>query len=376
MGEPPKTLTRQHFDLASFRQRSNGRAAWQLLVTLVPVALLWAVIPHLMATAALQWLMLPVLALLVLFSARTFSLMHDCGHNSLWSSSWLNRVTGFLLGCLNAVPQYPWSRGHAYHHKHNGNWDLYRGPSSLLSVDQFLQLPPGAQRRYAIIRHPLMLFPGGFFYLVVRPRLQLLLGLVELASAVIAELWRRPLNGWTAWRAFFHGYQSSHWYTWGEFLDLLLNNLVVLSSWWWMVHWLGAGLFWVCYSLVMSCSAAIFICVFFVQHNFQGSYANGSDGWSYFKGAIEGSSNLVLHPILNWFSADIAYHSVHHLCERIPNYRLRDCHRAHAHLLTHCTYLSLSDIPRCFDLILWDSVGLRLLSIREALDRTPQVQHP
>jgi len=79
-------LTRQHFDLASFRQRSNGHAAWQLLVTLVPVALLWAVIPQLMASAALQGLMLPVLALLVLFSARTFSLMHDCGHNSLWSS--------------------------------------------------------------------------------------------------------------------------------------------------------------------------------------------------------------------------------------------------------------------------------------------------
>jgi len=156
-----------------------------------------------MASAALQWLMLPVLALLVLFSARTFSLMHDCGHNSLWSSSWLNRVTGFLLGCLNAVPQYPWSRGHAYHHKHNGNWDLYRGPSSLLSVDQFLELPPGAQRRYAITRHPLMLFPGGFFYLVVRPRLQLLLGLVELASAVIAELWRSPLKGRAAWRTFF-----------------------------------------------------------------------------------------------------------------------------------------------------------------------------
>lgn len=363
----PRPLSRQDFDLASYRVRSDGRAAWQLLVTLVPVALLWVAVPRLWAAASLRWLLLPDLALLILFSARTFSLMHDCGHNSLWSRTWLNRVTGFLLGCLNAIPQFPWSRGHAYHHKHNGNWELYRGPSSLMRVDQFLALSPGAQKRYAITRHPLMLFPGGFFYLVVRPRLQLLLGLLELGSALLAEICRHPLAGWSGLRSFFANYRSSHWYTWGECLDLVLNNIAVLFSWWWMCQWMGAGLFWVCYSLVMSSSAAIFICVFFVQHNFKDSYTSGTEGWSYFKGAIEGSSNLRLPAILNWFSADIAYHSIHHLCERIPNYRLRDCHQAHAHLLADCTYLSLSDIPRCFDLILWDSEQRQLVSIQEAL---------
>ena len=90
-------------------------------------------------------------------------------------------------------------------------------------------------------------------------------------------------------------------------------------------------------------------------------------GWSYFKGAIDGSSNLVLPEVLNWFTADIAFHSVHHLCERIPNYKLRECHRLHADLLKGCTYLSLRDIPGCFDLILWDSDAEELVSIDEAL---------
>ena len=73
--------------------------------------------------------------------------------------------------------------------------------------------------------------------------------------------------------------------------------------------------------------------------------------------------------LLNWFSADIAYHSIHHLCERIPNYRLKECHQRHSHLLASCHYLSLRDIPRCFDLILWDSNQRRLVSINQALQQ-------
>ena len=339
-------------------------------MTVLPIACLWAVIPVCAADPGLRWLLAPVLLALVLFSARSFSLMHDCGHDTLWSTRWCNRLTGFGLGCLNAIPQFPWSRGHAFHHKHNGNWDAYRGPSSLLTVEQFLQLSPSAQWRYRLIRHPLMLFPGGFFYLVIRPRLQLLLGSAEFAGAALKQAIRFPRTGPSGWKRFVLEFKSSHWYTTGEWMDLVANNVVVLTSWVLMASWLGLGLFLSCYSFVMACSAAMFICVFFVQHNFQGSYTSGTSGWSYFKGAIEGSSNLVLPGILNWFTADIAFHSVHHLCERIPNYRLRDCHRFHSHLLQNCTYLTLKDIPHCFDLILWDSKALELVSIDQALSIT------
>lgn len=363
---PAEQLSRQLFDLAPFRQRNDAKAAWQLLVTLLPIGLLWACVPLLAQTPEWRWLMLPVLAALVLFSARTFSLMHDCGHNTLWSRTWLNRSTGFVLGCLNAIPQFPWSRGHAFHHKHNGNWERYRGPSALLTVDQYLALSASGQWRYGVSRHPLMLFPGGFVYLIVRPRLQLILGSAEFLGAALQQaISGRPVD-LAGWRSFVRGFQSSHWYTAGEFIDLLFNNLVVVTSWWLMCRWLGAGLFWLSYGTVMTCSAAMFICVFFVQHNFDGSYASGSKNWNYFKGAIDGSSNLILPAWLNWFTADIAYHSVHHLCERIPNYQLRSCHQAHAHLLRHCMYLRLQDIPRCFNLVLWDSSALRLVSTRDA----------
>ena len=64
--------------LEPFRQASNARASWQLLITLVPVAALWWLVSWI-GQARLEPVgrvvaLLPVLALLVLFSARTFSL--------------------------------------------------------------------------------------------------------------------------------------------------------------------------------------------------------------------------------------------------------------------------------------------------------------
>jgi omega-6 fatty acid desaturase (delta-12 desaturase) len=122
----------------------------------------------------------------------------------------------------------------------------------------------------------------------------------------------------------------------------------------------------------MTLSAAIFLCIFFVQHNFEGSYASGSEGWNYLRGALEGSSNLDVHPLLNWFWADISFHSIHHLCERIPNYRLRACHLANAEHLVASRVLRLTDFARCFTYILWDAEEGRLITLSEAAEPANQ----
>ena len=232
-------MRRLDFVLEPFRQASNARATWQLLTTLAPVAGLWVVVAWI-GQAQLEPVrrvvaLLPVLALLVLFSARTFSLMHDCGHDSLFRSRWLNRLVGFWLGVLNAIPQHPWSRGHAFHHRHNGNWDRYRGPSALVTLEHYSQLTRQQRWLYGLLRQPLMLLPGGFFYLVIKPRLALLLGSVEfviatarsLGAAVMARGWR----GLMELPALVRQHRSSHWYTSGELADLIANNVLVLTSW-------------------------------------------------------------------------------------------------------------------------------------------------
>lgn len=333
---------REAFVLKPFLAGSNARALGQLLETLVPLAVLWWLVPQVLAWSA--WLLLPLGALMVLFTARCFGLMHDCGHYALFRGFLPNRIAGFLLGVVNAIPQYPWSRGHAFHHKHNGNWEIYRGPAVVLSTDGFARLSPAQQRLYVLVRHPLMLFPGGFFYLVIKPRLALLIGVVAFVPHLLRCAWRRV---WTP-------YRSPTWYTVGEFWDILGNNVGVLALWFAMGEWLGHGLFWAVYAPVMTVAAAIFLTVFFTQHNFPGAYAHRTDGWSYIEGALAGTSHLRLPAVLNWFTTDIAYHSIHHLNERIPNYRLAACYRANAHQLGRVTWLRLRDVPACFACILWD----------------------
>lgn len=352
------TVKKSDFVLTPYMKSNNLWATYQLFNTVVPYVLLWVLAVK--AASVSLWLLPPIMVLMTLFSGRCFSLMHDCGHYSLFTSKRVNRVVGFILGVINAIPQYPWSRGHAYHHKTNGDWQRYRGPSALISTEDFAKLSPSAQRWYEILRHPLMLFPGGFFYLAIKPRLALIRGTIDFVGHLITCLKQDISMGLPE---IISSYKPRHWYTTAEFWDLLFNNICVVGGWIFLSYSLGFGFFWSVYSITLTCSAALFICIFFVQHNFDGSYAHKTEGWDYMRGAIEGSSYLKLPPVFNWFSADISYHNIHHLSERIPNYNLKACHNQNAHLLNHVKTLRMRDIPDCFKFILWDSASNRLVSI-------------
>ena len=363
----PEPLGRRDFDLRPFMGSSDRLATWQILNTLVPYGLLWWLALELLQRSPL--LLPPVIALQVLFLARCFSLMHDCGHHSLFRNRRANRWCGFLLGVVSGIPQLPWSRGHEYHHRHNGDWEKYQGPSALVSTEAFARLNPKQQRHYGWLRHPLMLFPGGFFYLVIKPRLALLFGLTALVPDTIRSLQESPDR---SFQEILASHQSRHWYSPEEFHDLLLNNLAVLALWTAMGATVGAAAFWTIYTPVMTFGAAIFICIFFVQHNFPGSYAHTTEGWNAMAGALDGTSDLELPALLNWFSADIGCHAIHHLCAAIPNYRLRACNQRNADKLKGVKRLKLSDIPGCFNYILWDPNLGRLTTMAAQRSRVNQ----
>jgi omega-6 fatty acid desaturase (delta-12 desaturase) len=75
--------------------------------------------------------------------------------------------------------------------------------------------------------------------------------------------------------------------------------------------------------------------------------------------------------LLRWFTANIGIHHVHHLCSRIPFYRLPRVLRDHPELreVGHITPLQSF---RCVRLVLWDEAQRRLVSFREI--RTQEFQ--
>ena len=364
----PQTIRCNQFILAPYLKRSNKIAIWQILSTLIPVACLWCLVAKIDQTSLSLgfkvFALIPVLLVLALFSSRAFSLMHDCGHGSLFCSRWLNRTIGFSLGVLNAIPQFPWSRDHAFHHRHNGNWEKYRGPIDVLTLEDYQSLTKLNKLGYVASRHWLMLFPGGFYYLIIKPRIALAQALYDFILSIGAEIvdafrkkeFARIFLFSTRFRVNHSGYGNTFW----EIFDLIANNILVIISWTLMSHWLGTGLFLSCYSVVMTISAAIFICIFFVQHNFKDSYASRTDGWSSIQGALEGTSNLDLPRWLNWFFADISFHSIHHLSDKIPNYKLRLCHLRNQHLLSNAKTIRIEEVFQCFKYILWDMKSEKL----------------
>jgi omega-6 fatty acid desaturase (delta-12 desaturase) len=354
-------LNRQKCAMISQYARSDDRKAWvQVLMTLVPFALLWWA--AIRCAAASAWLAVIPLSLIVLFTVRGFGLMHECGHGSLFRSPRLNRSLGFLLGVMSGMPQYVWSQHHNYHHAHNGNWDMYRGPYSTLSVDEYAALSPGGQRMYrcrcSVIGAPL----AGFIYLIFNPRFTWAKGSMGMIAHAIRRKLARPRSSLQVHAA---SYRTRYWKSPTEYRHMLWNNLALLSVWGAMCWACGAERFFLIYLLTVSIAGGAGIVLFTVQHNFEHSYASDSGHWDPTRGTIEGTSFLLLPGWLNWFTVNICYHHIHHLSPAIPNYRLAQCHEEYQHLFSRVPRVKLSEVLGSLKCILWDARAQRIISVAE-----------
>ncbi len=81
-----------------------------------------------------------------------------------------------------------------------------------------------------------------------------------------------------------------------------------------------------------------------------------------------GSSYYALPSVLRWFTANIGAHHIHHLCSRIPYYRLPLVLRDYPNL-GDIGRLTLVQSFRCVRRVLWDEGQQRLVSFREVRQR-------
>jgi omega-6 fatty acid desaturase (delta-12 desaturase) len=346
--------------IGSHAKSDDGRALLQILTTLAPLALLW------WATASLagvsRWLVIALVPLIALFTLRVFALMHDCGHDSLFRSPQLNRAFGFVLGVIAGMPQYVWSKHHNFHHAHNGNWEKYRGPYTTLSVDEY-EAMSGSQRRLYRGKCSMGTAPlAGFIYLIFNPRFTWLRGSIGLLLSVLKG---KVVHPGLSIRAQVSAYRTRYWKSAAEYRHMCWNNIALLSAWALMCWAIGAPLFFAVYLVSVSLAGGAGIVLFTVQHNFKHAYAADTEHWDYDTGAIHGTSYLVLPGWLNWFTADIGYHHVHHLSAHIPNYCLGHCHREYEHLFGDVVRLQLSEVRGALRYILWDRRAGRLISVAE-----------
>src|SRR5262249_31915108 len=131
-----------------------------------------------------------------------------------------------------------------------------------------------------------------------------------------------------------------------------------------MMWWGGGRPFLLVHLPITVVGGVIWILLFFVEHQFEHTTWSPDGDWGFPTPARPGSSHYDLPAVLRWFTANIGVHHVHHLCSRIPFYRLPLVLRQHPGL-ADVGRLSLRQSLACVRLALWDEAASRLISFRE-----------
>jgi omega-6 fatty acid desaturase (delta-12 desaturase) len=156
-----------------------------------------------------------------------------------------------------------------------------------MTVQEYLAAPWWKKLGYRLMRQPLFMFTiGSMFVFTIGQR---------FPSPGLAKRER-----------------NSVWWT-----NLALAAMIGLMCW----------LFgWKAYLLVqlpimlLGTSAGVWL--FYVQHNFDPTYWERHNKWSF----VKAGSFYKLPALLQWFSGNIGFHHIHHLSPKIPNYKLPKCY--------------------------------------------------
>jgi omega-6 fatty acid desaturase (delta-12 desaturase) len=105
------------------------------------------------------------------------------------------------------------------------------------------------------------------------------------------------------------------------------------------------------------------IWLFYVQHQFDDTYWERTEEWSYNDAAVRGSSHLALPKVLQFFSGNIGFHHVHHLNPKIPNYNLERAHEEQP-MFERTPVVTVRSGVRALRLKLWDEARGRLVPFR------------
>lgn len=323
----------------AFREPDTRRALFELATTIVP--LLGLVTAMALTLTDAYWITvllgLPAGALLM----RLFIIQHDCGHGSFLPSKQANDWLGRCISILTLTPYAYWRRAHALHHATSGNLDRRGvGDVTTWTVREYRSRPWWIRMSYRAYRNPLFLLGfGAPFHFALRQRVP-------------------------------GSIQKPFWDTWGSTMGLNVALVAVYGG-------LGSLIgFWTLAKLLLPIvlfGAWIGGWLFYIQHQFEETHWEENEDWNFHAAAVLGSSYYILPKPLQWVSGNIGLHHLHHLCSRIPFYRLQECLDAHPELKA-VNRLTFMESLGTWSLALWDEerkqlVGFGALGNRRGIGR-------
>ncbi len=324
----------------SFKGADVRRALFQVLTT---TALFFTALGAMFFSLEHQayWLyallLLPTAGCLI----RLFIIQHDCGHGSFFHGKAANNLTGRLISILTFIPYDLWRRAHNMHHAGSGNLDRRgAGDVDTLTVREYQALSEKNKFLYRLYRNPLVLLlfgPPVYFIIMLRfPPMQKVPFSQNYHPLPVAGSWRSTMS-LNALLVAFYGT-----------LGLLVGWNFVLAV----------------YLPVVVITGLIGQWLFFIQHQYENAYWQGGKNWNYAQAAIQGSSYYALPRVLQWFTGNIGFHHIHHLCPAIPNYRLQECFDGNKDL-ANISRLTFTESLKCIWLALWDEDRQKMIRFKD-----------
>ncbi len=263
--------------------------------------------------------------------SRVFIIFHDYQHHTILRKSFIADIMFTVFGIYMITPPNIWKRSHDHHHNHNAKlFSASIGSFPIMTRQKFLEASKSDRMVYLAIRHPINMFFAYFTTFMYGLCIQSFLSsprrhwdsLVVLVLHFSIAVFLFVHFGWLTWFLTF-------------FLPFFLSQM------------LGSYLF-------------------YAQHNFPGVTFKKNVEWSYTNAALESSSYMELNPFMQWVTANIGFHHIHHLNSKIPFYRLPEAMAAIPELQkAKVTTLKPSDIAACLRLKVWDAEQNRMIGFDE-----------
>ena len=266
-----------------------------------------------------------------LLLSRFFIIFHDYQHHTILRKSFVASIIFTLFGLYMITPPSIWKRSHDHHH--NNNAKLYSasiGSYPIMTKQKFMDASDKDRMYYLAIRNPINMF---FAYFTT-----------FMFGMCISSFMSSPKRHWDSLLTLILHFSIAvflfitfGWDTW--FLTFFLPFFIS--------HMLGSYLF-------------------YAQHNFPGVIFRKNQDWNYADAALMSSSYMKMNPIMQWFTANIGFHHIHHLNAKIPFYRLPEAMKAIPELQqAKVTSLKPSDIRACLKLKVWDAEQNKMVGFME-----------
>ena len=268
-----------------------SKSVWQMVNTLVPYLLLWALMIFTVERDYPYWMTLLLALAAGALLIRIFILFHDCCHGSFFVSHRANTILGYVTGVLTFTPFEDWRLAHNRHHATAGDLDR-RGVGDIwtMTTGEYLEASLRQRFAYRIYRNPFILFGPGAALLFI--------GIQRFRTKGAGQRERRSVLR-TNMALLAVAAVATGTIGWKNYLLIQLPIIVI-----------GGGLG---------------VWLFYVQHQFENAYWVRHESWDPLKVALDGSSYFKLPKIFQWLTGNIGLHHIHHVRPNIPNYNLQRC---------------------------------------------------